>query len=245
MANAAVKCAREAVVQGSKWLVVAVVVFFGLTTSLLTVVRFADPPMSAVMAWHWLSGKTIRQSWVPIEKISPNLIRAVVASEDARFCRHNGIDFDALASAYRRARRLKSLTVRGASTISMQVVKNLLLWQDRSLVRKGLEFAITPLMELLWPKRRILELYLNIAEWGPGVFGAEAAARHHFGRSADRLSRAQAALLAASLPNPNVRRAGKPGPLTRRNARRVRARAAQIDDLLKCLGPLGRLSRTS
>ena len=238
MANAAIRCAGEAIVQGSKWLLVGVITFFGLAALLLVVMRYANPPMSAVMAQHWLSGTSIRQTWVPIETISPNLIRAVVASEDARFCRHTGIDFGALADAYRRASKLNSLSVRGASTISMQVVKNLFLWQDRSLIRKGLEFAITPLMELLWPKRRILELYLNIAEWGPGVFGAEAAARHHFGRTAGRLSRAQSALLAASLPNPNVRRAGRPGPLTRRNAQRVRARAARIDDMLKCLGPL-------
>ncbi|MGI9410353.1 MAG: monofunctional biosynthetic peptidoglycan transglycosylase [Hyphomicrobiaceae bacterium] len=245
MANAASRCAGEAIIKGSKWLCVAFVGFVGLTASILATVRFADPPMSAVMAWHWLSGKAVHQTWVPIEKISPNLIRAVVASEDARFCRHGGIDFAALQSAYRKARKLNSLSVRGASTISMQVVKNLFLWQDRSLLRKGLELAITPLMEALWPKRRILELYLNIAEWGPGVFGAEAAARHHFARASGRLSRAQAALLAASLPNPKVRRAGRPGPLTRRNAQRVRARAAQIDDMLKCLGPLGRLGRTS
>ena len=238
MANAVGRCAREAIVQGSKWLLLAIAAFIGVMASVLTVVRFVDPPMSAVMAWHWMSGKAIRQTWVPIERISPHLIRAVVASEDARFCRHGGIDYAALNSAYRKARRLNSLSVHGASTISMQVVKNLFLWQDRSLIRKGLELAITPLMEAVWPKRRILELYLNIAEWGPGVFGAEAAAQHHFGRAAGRLSRAQAALLAASLPNPSVRRAGRPGPLTRRTALRVRARAANIDSMLACLGPL-------
>ena len=238
MANAVGRCAREAIVQGSKWLFLAVLAFFAVITSILMVVRFVDPPMSAVMAWHWMSGTGIRQSWIPIESVSPHLIRAVVASEDARFCRHRGIDFAALDGAYRRARRLKSLSVRGASTISMQVIKNLFLWQDRTLMRKGLELAITPLMEALWPKRRILELYLNIAEWGPGVFGAQAAARHHFGRTAGRLSRQQAALLAASLPNPQVRRAGQPGPLTRRTALRVRARAANIDSMLACLGPL-------
>lgn len=233
-------CSGLALWRGTLVLVGAVAAFLMISAAAMLVLRYVDPPGSAVMTWHRLSGIEVRQSWVDIERMSPALIRAVVASEDARFCRHNGVDLGAFEAALRQARRKNNFDIRGASTITMQVVKNLFLWQDKSLLRKGLELMITPVMELVWPKRRILEVYLNIAEWGPGVFGAEAAARHHFGRSARRLNTQQAALLAAALPNPAVRRAGRPGPLTRRNARRVKARASGFRRGLSCLGPLPR-----
>lgn len=231
-------CLRLALLRGSYLLVATIAAGALLIAALLTVFTVVDPPGSAVMLWHRLAGRPVAQSWVPIERVSPHLIRAVVVSEDARFCRHRGIDFIELERALAHARRNRSLDVRGASTISMQVVKNLFLWQDKSLLRKGLEVSITPLMELIWTKRRILEVYLNIAEWAPGVFGAKAAARHHFRRSPGDLNRTQAALLAAALPNPARRRAGRPGPLTRRNAQRVRARAGHQRRAVSCLGPL-------
>ncbi len=225
----AVDCIVPALWHGVRWLAVGALTFIAVATVALAVFRFVDPPGSAVMLWHRLSGIEVRQRWVAIERISPALIRAVIASEDARFCQHWGIDTRELARALRTAERRRSLDIRGASTISMQVVKNLFLWQDKSLLRKGLELAITPLMEVMWPKRRIMEVYLNIAEWAPGVFGAESAARHHFKRSARHLTNTQAALLAAALPNPRRRQAGRPGLKTRRKARIVRARARSID----------------
>ena len=146
---------------------------------------------------------------MPLDRISPYLQRAVITSEDGRFCQHRGVDWGEIEEAIERAR---DGIPRGGSTISMQVVKNLFLWPSKSYVRKALEIPLTFAIELAWPKPRILEIYLNIAEWGPGVFGAEAAARYHFGKSAAALTPSQAALLAVSLPNPMERRAGAPGP---------------------------------
>lgn len=211
----------------------AAVLFFVLAT--LIVLRFVDPPGSALMARQHLNGVNVRHTWVPIERVSRNVLRAVVNSEDARFCRHHGIDFVEFRHALRRAKRNEGLAVRGASTISMQVVKNLFLWPDQSYLRKGLELLITPLMELVWPKQRILEVYLNIAEWGPGIFGVEAASRHHFKRPASRVSRSQASLLAAALPNPIVRKAGRPGPKTRRRATKIRRQVRKTRIDLSCL----------
>ncbi|MEO1718808.1 MAG: monofunctional biosynthetic peptidoglycan transglycosylase, partial [Pseudomonadota bacterium] len=176
-------------------------------------------------------GQDIDQRWVSLDRISPSLMRAVVSSEDARFCRHNGIDTIEFNNALERARDEGGLAVRGASTISMQVVKNLFLWPDQSYLRKGIELALTPLMEVVWPKRRILEVYLNIVEWGPGIFGAEAAARRHFKTTSAKLTRRQAALMAGALPNPIVRRVGRPGPRLRQRARQIlrRVQRSRID----------------
>ncbi|MEO1793974.1 MAG: monofunctional biosynthetic peptidoglycan transglycosylase [Pseudomonadota bacterium] len=199
---------------GAIFVITALVVFFFF--------RFVDPPGSAVMLAQRLQGRPVTQQWVDLARVSPNVVRAVVNSEDARFCSHSGIDDIELRLAFEAARKRGGFDVRGASTISMQVVKNLLLWQERSLARKGLEFALTPIMEFVWPKRRILEVYLNIAEWAPGIYGIEAAARHHFRKPARRLTTREAALLAAALPNPKLRRAGRPGPKTRRRANQIR-----------------------
>jgi len=200
------------------------------------VFRFVDPPTSALMLRQSVTSATpLRQSWVDLETLPRHLVRTIVNSEDARFCRHGGIDFIELEAAFRQARKRGKLMARGASTISMQVVKNLVLWPGQTYLRKGLELALTPVMELVWPKSRILEVYLNIAEWGPGVFGVEAAARHHFKRGASRVSRDQAALLAAALPNPHLRRAGRPGPKTVRHARRLRRRAGRSGLDLSCV----------
>ncbi|MEL6298588.1 MAG: monofunctional biosynthetic peptidoglycan transglycosylase [Pseudomonadota bacterium] len=229
------QCARQAFVRGGLFLLGAAAVFVLAVGALFLVFRFVDPPGSAVMLADRLGGREVRRAWVDYEAISPALIKAVVNSEDARFCRHFGIDPIELEIAFENARRRGGLDVRGASTISMQVVKNLMLWRHQSLLRKGLEFAITPIMEVVWPKRRILEVYLNVAEWAPGVYGIEAAARHHFKKSARRLTTREAALLAAALPNPKLRRAGRPGPKTRRRANQIRrrTRAAALD--LSCL----------
>ncbi|HUU67611.1 MAG TPA: monofunctional biosynthetic peptidoglycan transglycosylase [Methyloceanibacter sp.] len=171
--------------------------------------RFVNPPFTPVMAVEKLRGATLKRQWVPLEKISPNLRLAVVASEDGRFCAHWGVDWGAVKDAVEAAHSLKG--VRGASTIPMQTAKNLYLWNQRSYVRKALEVPLAYVMSAIWPKRRMMEVYLNIAQWGPGVFGAEAASRYYFGKRASALTRREAVLLAAALPNPRLRNPAKPG----------------------------------
>jgi len=203
-----------------------------LVLVLVAVFRFVNPPGSMLMLTQFLSGTAIDRRWVPLESISRNLVRAVIVSEDGRFCEHSGIDTAAIKEAIERASRG---TPRGASTISMQVTKNLFLWNAKSYVRKVIEIPLTLYMELLWPKARILEVYLNIAEWGPGVFGAEAAAQRHFGKSAARLGEREAALLAAVLPNPVVRDAGSPSAQTSAKARVVQARVKAYGSVASCV----------
>jgi monofunctional glycosyltransferase len=169
--------------------------------------RWVNPPYSAFMAEAqvsaWMSrdsGYVFRRSWADLDRISPNLPLAVVASEEQKFPEHSGFDVEAIEKAY--ALNQHNHKVRGASTISQQVAKNLFLWSGRSYFRKGLEAYFTVLIERLWPKRRILEIYLNVAEFGVGTYGAEAAAERFFHKPAARLTRADAAVLAAVLPNP-------------------------------------------
>ncbi len=206
--------------------------YLALVVFLIFAYRIVNPPGSALMLIRLLSGTAIERTWVPLERISPNLVRAVIVAEDGRFCEHWGVDVEAIRDAIRRS---GSGTPRGASTISMQVTKNLFLWPSKSYVRKVIELPLTLLIELVWPKRRILEIYLNVAEWGPGVFGAEAAARHHFRRPASRLGEREAALLAASLPNPVRRDAGDPGPRTSSKARVVQARMHVSGPVAACV----------
>lgn len=200
-------------------------IFYSLLILLYAVV---NPPFSMLMLTHWLRGGSVTQTWVPIEQISPNLVKAVIASEDGRYCEHWGVDWEAMADAWAAGNR-------GASTISMQTSKNLFLGGSRTYVRKLLEIPFSYVTTVVWGKRRTMELYLNIAEWGPGIYGAEAAARHHFKTSAAKLSPYQAALLAASLPNPNTRKAGKPGPKTRWQAARVSRRMPGAGDYSACV----------
>ncbi len=198
-----------------------------LVLALVVLYRWVDPPTSTLMLGQRLAGTRIEQRWVPLERISPHLVKAVVLSEDGGFCRHRGVDWGALEEAMEAAR--------GGSTITMQVVKNLFLWPSRSYVRKVIEIALAYVVELLWPKRRILEIYLNIAEWGDGVFGAEAAAQLHFGKGAGRLTAAEAALLAVALPNPMERDASSPTPGMRRLATRLLVRMATSRSSLGCV----------
>ena len=233
----------DALYFGTRFLIVASAASVCVVVLVLLVLRFIDPPTSSVMMQHRLSGQAVQQTWVPLAKISPNLQRAVIASEDAKFCRHHGLDLGELAYVMRQAHRNSSFDVRGASTITMQVTRNLFLWQGKSLIRKALEISIAPLMDLIWPKRRILEVYLNIAEWAPGRFGAEAAAIYHFGRPVSRLSQTQAALMAASLPNPRYRRPGTPNATLRRKSRRLIQRAKGLSSSMACIEkPTGRAS---
>ena len=192
----------------------------------------AGHPVSTLMAWRWLKGAPVSRQWIDFSAISPVLPRSVVASEDAKFCRHNGIDWDALRDVIDDAE--DGEVTRGGSTITQQVAKNLFLWPGRSIIRKGLEIPLAMWIDLVLGKQRILEIYLNIAELGPsGQFGAEAGATYAFGRSASTLSPREAALLAAILPNPVRRSARKPGAGVRRLAGTYMARA-QAQGLQRC-----------
>lgn len=173
----------------------------------LLLLRWVDPPTTSVQAQRrlqaWIHRRPYvkRQQFVPLSRISVQLQHAVIAAEDGRFYQHHGIDWLELRKVVDRSLE-KGKLGRGASTITQQLVKNLFLTTSRSVVRKGAEFALAPVAELVLPKRRILELYLNIIEWGPGIYGAEAASRHYYGIPASRLNREQAARLAAVIPNP-------------------------------------------
>jgi monofunctional glycosyltransferase len=192
----------------------------------------AGHPVSTLMAWRWLKGAPVQRQWADFRAISPALPRSVVASEDARFCSHRGVDWDALRDVIDDAE--DGEVARGGSTITQQVAKNLFLWPGRSVVRKGLEIPLAMWIDLVLSKQRILEIYLNIAELGPsGQFGAEAGATYAFGRSASTLAPREAALLAAILPNPVKRSARNPGPGVRRLAGTYMARA-QASALQRC-----------
>jgi len=208
--------------------------WLALVLALIVAYRFVNPPASMLMLQHWLTGQSVTQKWVPFEQISPNVVRAVVLSEDGRFCQHSGIDFEAIEDAIENTDGRS----RGGSTISMQVVKNLFLWPSKSYIRKAIELPLTFVMELVWSKRRIIEVYLNIAQWGPGIFGIGAAADYHFHKTAQALSVRDAARLAVSLPNPLVRNAGRPRPGLQRlaNAILVRMRLAPSSQL-SCVLP--------
>jgi monofunctional biosynthetic peptidoglycan transglycosylase len=187
---------------------------------------FLPPPGTPLMLIRLAEGEKLDYRFVPLEAIAPDLARHVVAAEDNLFCRHWGYDTEALQEQIETA--LDGEAARGASTISMQLAKNLFLWPGRSFVRKGLELWLTLYVELVLPKRRIIELYLNVAEWGPGVYGAEAAARTHFRVPAARLSATQASLLAAVLPNPRRWSAAAPTPYIQQRAAIYRQRVGQL-----------------
>ena len=182
------------------------------------------PPVSTIMLERYVTLRATHRQWVPLEKISSNLVRSVVVAEDAAFCDHHGVDWHALYQVLRNAG--EDGPERGASTISMQLARNLFLWQGRSYIRKALEIPLAITIELAWPKRRILEVYLNIAEWGNGVFGIEAAAQQNFHHSAQLLSSHESALLAVMLPSPLKRHAGRPGPGVQNLAGDLAARVA-------------------
>lgn len=191
---------------------------------LLWIVAYAFVPVPTTIYMQQERARLggVERDWVPMEEIAPVLARSVVAAEDANFCLHWGFDMSAIRDA------IADGAARGGSTISQQTVKNAFLWHGRSWVRKALEAAITPVMELIWPKRRVLEVYLNVAEFAPGVFGAEAGAQYHFGVSAAELTARQASLLAAVLPNPQTRNASAPSDFVSRRARSIADGAATI-----------------
>ena len=190
-------------------------------------------PITPLMLIRASEGHDIDKTWVPMSRISAYLPEAVVAAEDNLFCRHGGFDWRVIGEQLETT--LAGGRSRGASTISMQVAKNLFLWPDRNWARKGLEAYLTIYIETLWSKRRIIEVYLNIAEWGPGLYGAEAAANRYFGKSANELSRREAALMAAILPNPREWKISPPSDYVASRSNTLVRRIGEIGPLLDCL----------
>ncbi|HLO23754.1 MAG TPA: monofunctional biosynthetic peptidoglycan transglycosylase [Methyloceanibacter sp.] len=193
--------------------------------------RFVNPPITTVMLADKLTGTTLHRQWVPLEDMSPQLPLAVIASEDGRFCLHWGVDWGAMRDA------IKAGAVRGASTIPMQVAKNLYLWNGRSYVRKAFELPLAYVLSLAWPKDRMIEVYLNVAEFGRGIYGAEEASRYYFNKSAADLTRHEAVLLAVTLPSPHIRNPRKPSLRMLRIARAVELRMPIIAKRGACVMP--------
>lgn len=192
-------------------------------------------PLTPLMAFRLADGQGLVRVSVPLSKISPELILAVIASEDQRFCLHDGFDWKAIDLAA--AQNASGKPLRGASTITQQTAKNVLLWPGRDWFRKGLEAYSTLFIEALWSKSHVLETYLNVVEWGPGIYGAEAAARYHFGKTAGTLDAGEAARLAVILPAPRDWKANPPGPYIRERARLIEARMRQVrsQGLARCV----------
>lgn len=190
-------------------------------------------PVSTLMMKDLVTLQGYTRQWTSIEDVAPVAVHSVIMSEDGRFCSHSGVDWDALNTVIEDA--LQGEKARGASTISMQTVKNLFLWQGRSFLRKALEVPLALYFDAVVPKKRLMEIYLNIAEWGPDLYGIEAAAQHHFGRSASNLSARQAALLAVTLPNPVERNPARPGPGLSRLAGLIERRAAKAGGYVGCV----------
>ncbi|WP_171230210.1 monofunctional biosynthetic peptidoglycan transglycosylase [Ruegeria sp. HKCCA4008] len=205
-----------------RWATRAVMAVLGLVVALVLIFSVVNPPVTHTIWSEWRRLGKVEREWVPIEDMAPIMARSVVAAEDANFCLHWGFDVEAIRDA------LEDGGNRGASTITQQVVKNVFLWQGRSWVRKALETSITPVVEIFWSKQRILEVYLNVAETGNGVFGVEAAAQRYFNTSAAKLTSVQAARIAAILPSPRNRSVTDPTARTRRRAASILDGAATI-----------------
>lgn len=205
-----------------RWLRRAALAFVALVAIGVSLYAFVNPPTTLYMAAEAGRLDGVRHEWVDFEDVAPVMARSIVAAEDANYCLHWGFDMAAIRQV------IEDGGSRGASTLSQQVVKNVYLWPARSWVRKALEALITPAVELVWTKRRILEVYMNVAEFDEGVFGVHAAAAHYFGTTPAKLTATQAARLAAILPNPKARSASRPGQFTQRRAVQITDGAATI-----------------
>ena len=209
----------------------AAITLIALPFVLTPAYRFVDP-VSTLMLADFVTGKGIERQTVGLDDINPYLVHAVIMAEDGRFCTHRGVDWGAVSQALDEQGR-----PRGASTIPMQTVKNLFLWPSRSYVRKAIEVPLAYWADFVLGKRRLMEVYLNVAKWGDGIYGVEAAARHYYGVPSRQLGRLQAALLVAALPNPNLRNPGRPGPQLMAAAGTVAARADRAGSYVGCLKP--------
>ena len=210
-----------------------VIVFVAAPYFIAPVYRFVDP-VSTPMLWRWVIGARVERVWLPLDRISPALPHAVIVAEDGTFCRNRGIDLGAMREALEQYD--DTGRERGASTITQQTAKNLFFWQGRSIIRKALELPLAVWLYVVLPKRRVMEIYLNIAQWGPnGEFGVEAGAHYAFGKSARNLNAREAAELASILPGPALRSARNPSPLVRRLAGVYEHRAEAFPGLDACI----------
>ncbi len=226
---------RAGLARAGAWIFRAIVAFIGISVAWVLIYRFVPPPITLTMMGEWTQGRSVTKDWMPLSRIDRNMARAAIAAEDSRFCSHWGFDLDAIRDAAERNAAGKRL--RGASTISQQTAKNAFLWQGRSWVRKGLEAWFTLLIEAMWPKHRIMEVYLNIAETGIATYGVNAGAKRYFGHDASRLTPMEAARIAAVLPQPKKRPGVSPSGFTRRygNSIAARIKVVQRDRLDACL----------
>lgn len=209
---------------------------FVLMLPLLLTLIYAIPvikPVSTLMLGRTILGKPVERTWVNLDDIAPVLPQSVIMSEDGQFCFHRGVDWGELNAVIDDA--LDGEKTRGASTLPMQVAKNLFLWPHRSFIRKVFEIPYALFADLVWSKRRMMEIYLNMAEWDEGIFGVEAASQHYFKRPASRLTRSQAALLTVTLPNPAKRNPAKPSSALTKLAKLIERRASQSGAYVKCL----------
>ncbi|MCA0910691.1 monofunctional biosynthetic peptidoglycan transglycosylase [Qipengyuania gaetbuli] len=206
--------------------------FLGLSIALVVLFKFVPVPVTATMI---MDGNGITKDWEPLSNIDRNLVRAVIAAEDGKFCTHDGFDREAIEKAIEQ--NAKGGRIRGGSTVSQQTAKNVFLWQGGGYFRKGLEAYFTVLIENIWGKRRIMEVYLNVAETGIGTYGAEAGAQRYFGKSAARLTPLEAARMAAALPLPKERSVKNPGGWLRRHGNTISARIGVVgrDGLDACI----------
>ena len=213
----------------------AIVWFIGLSVLWVVIYRFVPPPYTATMAGDVIAGRSVTKDWMSLTDMDPDMARAAIAGEDGKFCTHEGFDREAIANAFER--NLRGGRIRGGSTISQQTAKNAFLWQGGGYVRKALEAWFTLLIENIWGKRRIMEVYLNIAETGIGTFGANAGAQRYFNHDAATLSIQEAARIAAVLPLPKKREAASPSGFTRRHGNRIAANIGVVkrDRLDACL----------
>ncbi len=220
---------------GLKWLKWTLIGFFGSTLFFVLLYKFVNPPVTTFMVYQRVAGvftgngAPIQKKWVRIEKISPNMVKAVIASEDNLFVTHWGIDTQAISKAIKHNK--KSKKVHGASTITQQTAKNVFLWPGRSFIRKGLELYFTLLIEGFWGKERIMEVYLNVIETGKGIYGVEKAAHIYFNTTSTKLPRSQAALIAGALPSPKKYNPGKPGPYLQKRKNKIVSLMDKIETL--------------
>jgi len=219
----------RALALGVGWAGLALLALFA---SLVVLYAFARP-VSTLMLARMIEGRSYQRTYTPLRNVAPAALVAVIASEDAGFCDNDGVDWGALREVMHGAG--KEGPSRGASTLTMQTAKNLFLWPGRSVIRKGLEIGMALVLSKAWSKARTLEIYLNVAEWGDGIYGVEAAAQRYFHKSASELNAHEAALMATSLPNPIRRNPARPSPLQRRLAAGLEAKMRERADLLKCL----------
>jgi len=218
------------------WVLILVAALFLLSIGWVFAYKYIDPPTTSLMLRDGLEGHSVAYSWRDLDRIDPNMPRAVITAEDRDFCTHNGFDMAAIRDAFERNQAGGKL--RGGSTVSQQTAKNAFLWAERSWVRKGLEAYFTFLIERIWGKRRIMEVYLNIAETGINTYGVEEGAKRYFGHGADTLSRREAAQIAAVLPSPQKRSGKNPKGEVRRYARNIERwiRVVKDERLDTCLG---------